>query len=235
MARIRADQRCVAQGLAESRTAAQRLIVAGQILLPDNSPVRKAGQLVEEDVPLKALSQLPYVSRGAYKLLAAIEAYPHNFTDKVALDVGASTGGFTDVLLKQGSKRVYAVDVGTDQLHPSLKNDPRVISLEHTNARQLSSELIPEAIDVLVADVSFISLTKVLPACARLLNDVSCWIAVLIKPQFEAEPNEVGKNGVVRDETVRERCIQKITVYCQQNLGWTLSGTIPSPILGPQG
>ena len=235
MTKIRADQHCVALGIAESRTAAQRLIADGQILLPDNTPVRKAGQLVEEDAVLTALTQLPYVSRGAYKLLGAIEAFPHDFTNAVALDVGASTGGFTDVLLQHGARRVYAVDVGTDQLHPSLKNDPRVVSLEKTNAKQLTRAIITEAIDVLVADVSFISLTKVLPACAPLLNASAFWCAVLVKPQFEAEPRDVGKNGVVREESVRQRCVQKITDFCQTELQWKLLGTLPSPILGPQG
>lgn len=234
MARIRADQHCVTLGIAESRTAAQRLIEAGQILLPDNTPVRKPGQLVDDSLPLTASAPLPYVSRGAYKLLGAIEAFPHDFTNAIALDVGASTGGFTDVLLQHGAKRVYAVDVGTNQLHPSLKKDPRVVSLEKTNAKQLTRAIIPEAIDVLVADVSFISLTKVLPACAPLLG-ASCWIAVLVKPQFEAEPHDVGKNGVVRDESVRQRCVQKIVDFCQTELHWKLLGTLPSPILGPQG
>ncbi len=235
MTKIRADQQCVALGIAESRTAAQRLIEAEQILLPDNTPVRKPGQLVDDGLQLKAISQLPYVSRGAYKLLAAIQAFPHDFTDAVALDVGASTGGFTDVLLKHGAKRVYAVDVGTDQLHPSLRNDPRVVSLEQTNAKQLTRGLVPDAIDVLVADVSFISLTKVFPACAPLLNASGFWCATLVKPQFEAEPRDVGKNGVVRDEAVRQRCVQKITDFCQTELHWSLIGTVPSPILGPQG
>lgn len=234
MARIRADQLCVAQGIAESRTAAQKLIADGQVLLPDNSPVHKPGRLVDEDTCLIALSKLQYVSRGAYKLLGALDAFPHDMTDVIALDVGASTGGFTDVLLKRGAKRVYAVDVGTAQLHPTLLDDPRVVSLEQTNARQLTRELVPEPIDVLVADVSFISLTKVLPACAPLLAP-SAWIALLVKPQFEAEPRDVGKNGVVKDEAVRQRCLLKVQDVARESFGWTVVGAVPSPILGPQG
>lgn len=236
MAKVRADQLCVSQGLAESRTAAQRLIGDGQIVvLPDRVPVRKAGQMLEESTELEALSKLPYVSRGAYKLLGALEAFPHDFTGETALDVGASTGGFTDVMLQNGAAKVYAVDVGTDQLHPSLRNDSRVVSLEQTHAKMLNRQLVPEPVDALVADVSFISLTKVLPACAPLLSPKGAWIAVLVKPQFEAEPCEVHKNGVVRDEAVRQRCIDKITSFCTQELHWSLTGVVPSPILGPQG
>ena len=234
MTRVRADQLCVSQGLCQSRTTAQRLIADSQIVLPDGTPVRKAGQTLEDSVQLIALSGLQYVSRGAFKLLGALEAFPHTMTDVGAMDVGASTGGFTDVLLQRGAKCVFAVDVGTDQLHPSLKADKRVISLEQTNARQLTRQLVPLPIDVLVADVSFISLTKVLPPCADLLAE-KAWIAVLVKPQFEAEPSDVGKNGVVHSVEVRERCVRKITEFAVEQLGWTLVGTVPSPILGPQG
>lgn len=232
--KCRADQLCVSQGLAESRTAAQRLIADGKIVFPDGSPVDKPGRLVDDATPLAATAALPYVSRGAGKLLAALEAFPHELHDVVALDVGASTGGFTDVLLKHGARRVYAVDVGTAQLHPSLLADPRVVSLEQTNARFLTPELIPEPIDVLVADVSFISLTKILPCCDALLAP-GAWAALLVKPQFEAEPRDVGKNGVVKDEAVRQRCVDKIVDFATRQLSWQALGVTPSPIPGPQG
>ena len=232
--KCRADQLCVTLRLADSRTAAQRLIADGKIILPDGSPVDKPGRLLDPDTALAATAALPYVSRGAGKLLAALETFPHDLRDAVALDVGASTGGFTDVLLQRGARRVYAVDVGTSQLHPSLRDDPRVVSLEQTNARTLSRALVPEPIDTLVADVSFISLTKVLPACDALLAP-RAWAALLVKPQFEAEPRDVGKNGVVRDEGVRQRCVDKILDFATVQLGWTAVGVTPSPLPGPQG
>ncbi len=232
--RFRADQLAVQQGLCASRAIAQRLIGEGNIRLPDGTPVRKPGQQLENATQLVLSAPPQYVSRGAGKLLAAIEAFQPELQGITALDLGASTGGFTDVLLQHGAAKVYAVDVGHDQLHEKLRGDPRVISLEGVNARDLSPAIIPDPIGVLVADVSFISLTKVLPPCAPLLHP-HAWAIVLVKPQFEAGRQDIGSGGVVRDDAVRQRCLEAIIAFAQNDLHWTLVGTLPSPILGPNG
>ncbi|NMA47368.1 MAG: TlyA family RNA methyltransferase [Lentisphaerae bacterium] len=235
MNKIRADQRLVECGLCESRSAAQQLIKDQRVAFADSAqPLRKPGQMVAADAQFTLDDQPRFVSRGAGKLLAAINAFNPDIAGKVALDIGASTGGFTDVLLSYGAGKVYAVDVGTAQLHEKLRRDPRVISLEQTNARDLNRTLIPEPIALLVADLSFISLTKVLPACAPLLAPAA-WIIVLVKPQFEAEPHDIGKGGVVRDDAVRRRAIQSVVACAQQQCHWQPLGVIPSPVLGPKG
>jgi 23S rRNA (cytidine1920-2'-O)/16S rRNA (cytidine1409-2'-O)-methyltransferase len=230
----RADQLLVDRGLAASRSEAQRLIMAGRVLLDRDAPVRKAGQTLADDTPLSVIPAEDYVSRGAYKLLAALEAFQPDLDGAVALDVGASTGGFTDVLLQRGARRVYAVDVGFGQLHYRLRQDPRVVCLERVNARTLSTELVPEPIDVLTVDVSFISLTKVLPPCKPLVR-AGAWAFTLVKPQFESERQDVGKGGVVRDEAVRQRCVEKVCAFAAAELGWVALGVVPSPIAGPKG
>ncbi len=232
--KIRADQLLVNTGLAPSKSTAQKLIESGQVLLPDGTAVRKPAQAIDDSLQLNILQELKYVSRGAYKLLPAIEKFHPNLEGKTALDLGASTGGFTDVLLQHGVAKVYAVDVGTDQLHPKLVADSRVINLQKTNARQLSKQLIPDSIDILVGDVSFISLTKVLPPCQSLLAP-NAWIAVLIKPQFETERGNIGKHGVVKDNQIREQCVAKILAFAQTELHWISVDVLPSPILGPEG
>ncbi|MBR3651787.1 MAG: TlyA family RNA methyltransferase, partial [Victivallales bacterium] len=189
---------------------------------------------IDDSLQLNVLQDLKYVSRGAYKLLPAIEKFQPELEGKTALDLGASTGGFTDVLLQHGVAKVYAVDVGTDQLHPKLAADPRVVNLQKTNARQLSRELIPDPIDILVGDVSFISLTKVLPPCQPLLAPYA-WIAVLVKPQFETERENIGKHGVVKDDKIRQQRVEKILAFAQSELHWINLDVIPSPILGPEG
>ncbi|MBO7741433.1 MAG: TlyA family RNA methyltransferase [Victivallales bacterium] len=232
--KVRADQLAVEQGLCESRTLAQRLIMAGQIRLGPDAPVRKPGQLLDASVELMLIAPPQYVSRGAFKLLGALDEYKPDTAGIIALDLGASTGGFTDLLLQRGASKVYAVDVGYGQLHDKLRRDARVVSLERTNARDLTREIIPEDIDMLVGDVSFISLTKVLPPCGPFLKQ-GAWIMVLVKPQFECERHEVGSGGVVRDEAVRQRCVDKIVAFCRDELGWNPVGVVPSPILGPKG
>lgn len=234
MAKIRADQLLVELGLCESRSLAQRLIMAGEVRLGPDELVRKPGQMLPDDTELMLTTLPKYVSRGAFKLLAAIEAYQPDLQNAVAMDLGASTGGFTEVLLEHGASRVYAVDVGYGQLHDRLRNDPRVVSLERTNARDLTSEIIPEQLDVLTGDVSFISLTKVLPPCVQFLKP-GAWIFVLVKPQFEAERHEIGSGGVVRDEAVRQRCVDKIVAFARDELGFLPIGVVPSPIKGPKG
>lgn len=235
MAKVRADQLAVEQGLCESRTLAQRMIMAGEIRISPDNPVKKPGQMVDSSIQLLLTGLPQYVSRGAFKLLAALERFKPEVTGKVALDLGASTGGFTDLLLQRGAKKVYAVDVGYGQLHDKLRRDERVVSLERTNARDLTKEIIPEPIDILVGDVSFISLEKVLPPCGPFLAP-GAWIMVLVKPQFECGRNEVGSGGVVRDEAVRQRCVQKIVDFAAAPpLQWQPVGVEPSPIKGPKG
>lgn len=230
----RADVLLVDQGLSDSRALAQRLILAGEVRIGPDHVVRKPGQLLPEETELSVAVNFPYVSRGALKLLAAIEAFSPPLQGAVALDLGASTGGFSDVMLQHGASRVYAVDVGYGQLHDKVRNDPRVICLERTNARYLTGEEVPEEVDILTADVSFISLRKVLPAAARLLKR-NGWALLLVKPQFEAERGEVGRGGVIRDPAVRQRCVDEISAFAQQTLGWTHHGTVPSPVKGPKG
>ncbi len=234
MPKCRADQLAVKRGLCPSRALAQRLIEEGKIRLEDGNALRKSGQLVDEDARLVLDAPPKYVSRGAEKLLAGIEAFSPEIEGAVALDLGASTGGFTDVLLQHGAQKVYAVDVGHGQLHEKLRNDPRVVSLEGVNARDLDDRIIPERIDILVGDVSFISLTLVLPPCAPLLKP-GAQIVVLVKPQFEAGREAICSQGVVRDENVRRQCVERILEFARGSLGWQVIGTVPSPILGPNG
>ena len=233
--KLRADELLAKLGLVPSRAAAQHFIKAGHALLPDGSIVRKPSQMLDVECGIYIAEEAPrYVSRGALKLLAAIEAFHPAIEGKIALDLGASTGGFTDVLLEHGARKVYAVDVGRDQLHEKLRRDTRVVSLEQTNARDLNNALIPDEIQLLTGDLSFISLTKVLPACLPLLAPEFTAI-LLIKPQFEAERGEIGSGGVVRSEEVRTRCVAKIEDYAMQELGWHHIGTIQSPIVGQNG
>lgn len=232
--KLRADQLACERGLCPSRAVAQRLIRDGRIRLIDGTPLRKPSQLIDGGTPLQLTAPEQYVSRGAYKLLAALDAFDPPVTGRVVLDLGASTGGFTDLLLQRGAVRSYAVDVGTGQLHGKLRDDPRVVNLEQTNAKQLDRALIPEAIGILVADVSFISLTKVLPPCAPLLAD-DAWIMVLVKPQFEAGRDAIGSGGVVRDQEIQRKCVEDIIAFARNELGWRCIGTVPSPIKGQNG
>lgn len=234
MSRHRADELLTLLGLAPSRSAAQQLIKDAQALLPDGSPVRKSSQMLDDDCGITLAAPQRYVSRGAGKLLAAIEAFNPPLKGKTAMDLGASTGGFTDIMLEYGASKVYAVDVGTDQLHPKLKADPRVISLEQTNAKELTREMIPDPVEILTGDLSFISLEKVLPACAPLLAP-QFWAILLIKPQFEAGRADIGSGGVVRSEEVRQRCVLNIQRFATEKLGWMHIGTVPSPVIGPKG
>ena len=245
--RQRADQLAFEQGLAESREQARRLIMAGQIVLsptaPDGRPllppgappqrVPKPGHPYPADTRFALLESERYVSRGAYKLLTILEHFHLDVTGLVCLDAGASTGGFTDCLLKRGAGRVYAVDVGRNQLHEKLRADSRVVSLEGVNLRHAPPELIPEAVDLVVADVSFISLTLVLPPCMIWLKPDGL-AAVLIKPQFELGPGETVK-GVVRDEAARQRAVDKILTFCAANLDLASDGVLPAAVKGPKG
>jgi 23S rRNA (cytidine1920-2'-O)/16S rRNA (cytidine1409-2'-O)-methyltransferase len=228
---MRADQLLVARGLFESRAKAQAAIEAGNVTAAGES-VRKASQLIAEDAEISASPAYPYVSRGGLKLAAALDHFNVNPSGKTCLDVGASTGGFTEVLLTRGAVKVYAVDTGTDQLHPRLKSDPRVVSLELTDIRKLEDADVPNAARLIVIDVSFISLELVLPKALQFAAPHAELIA-LIKPQFEAGREHM-KKGIVRDTQVHMAVCQRIELLVGRQ-GWRLRGTIPSPILGGDG
>ena len=223
----------VEKGLVPSREKAQALIMIGGVKV-NGQVMRKPGQKIREDALIEILQPpCPYVSRGGIKLEGAIKGFGINMEGKVCLDVGASTGGFTDCLLQHGAKRVYAVDVGWGQLHWKLRNDPRVICLEKRNIRYLPKEEIPEEVDLVTIDTSFISLKLVIPAVLKFLKE-KAEILALIKPQFEVGKGEVGKGGVVRDSEKHKRVIEEIRIF-SQNLGLHPVGVIESPILGPKG
>lgn len=232
----RADRLLVERGLADSRTRAQALIMAGLVFTGEQR-IEKAGEMLPLEAPLAVRGRdHPWVSRGGLKLAHALEHFALGDAVKgaVALDIGASTGGFTDVLLHHGAGRVHAVDVGYGQLADRLRRDPRVIVHERTNARHLTREIIPEPVDFLVCDASFISLKTVLPAALSLAAPRAHLIA-LIKPQFEAGRDAVGKGGVVRDPTVREAVVADIHDWLAEREGWRVLGVAASPVLGPKG
>ena len=231
--KVRADQLLVAQGLAESRTRAQALILAGNVFAGDRR-VAKAGDMLAEDAALTVKGRdHPWVSRGGIKLDHGLSHFGFDVTGAVGLDVGSSTGGFTDVLLSRGAARVYAVDVGTNQLAWKLRSDERVVVHEQTNARDLSHAIIPESVDVVVCDASFIALHKVLDAALDLAKPGAALVA-LIKPQFEAGREEVGKGGVIRDPTIHQRVCDEAVAWVQSKR-WRVCGVEPSPITGPEG
>ncbi len=234
MKKNRADLLTVDRGLCASRAQAQRAIMAGQVRIGEDRLVLKPGEMLPEDCDLRLLTPYPYVSRGAEKLLPALETFAPDCQGVTALDIGASTGGFTDLLLRNGAAKVYAVDVGFGQLHLKLRNDPRVICLERVNARYLDGAMVPEAIDLMCADVSFISLRKILPAAAPLLA-AQAWVFLLIKPQFEARREEISRGGVVKDVEVRERCVREIAAFAESSFHWRQEGVVESPIRGPKG
>ena len=224
----------VAQGLAENRTRAQALILAGKIFSVDRR-LDKAGQMVPADTALRLKGRdHPWVSRGGVKLRHGLAAFGFDPQGAVALDIGASTGGFTDVLLHQGATKVYAVDVGHGQLDWKLRKDPRVVVLERTNARHLSQELVPEPVDFLTCDASFIGLRTVLPAALALVRPGGLLIA-LIKPQFEVGPEQVGKGGVVRDPALHAWSCGVIRNWLDDRDNWQVVGVDESPITGPEG
>ena len=223
----------VSRGLAESRTRAQALIMAGTVFSGERK-LSKAGDMLAEDAPLDVRGKdHPWVSRGGIKLDHGLAHFGFDVAGAVALDIGSSTGGFTDVLLTRGASKVYAVDVGTNQLVWKLRQDPRVVVQEQTNARFLTEEQVPEAIDIVVCDASFISLSKVLEA-ALIFGKPGAKLVALVKPQFEAGREEVGKGGVVRDPIVHERVCTQAKGWVESQ-GWTVLGVTQSPITGPEG
>lgn len=234
MARQRADKLLVERGLVETRAKAQALIMAGKIFSADRR-IAKAGDLVAEDAPLEVKGQdHPWVSRGGLKLAHALAHFALDPKGAVAIDVGASTGGFTDVLLSHGAVKVYAVDVGHGQLAWKLRTDPRVVVLERTNARHLTAREIPEPVDWVVCDASFIGLETVLPAALSLAKPGAVAVA-LIKPQFEVGPDRVGKGGVVREPALHEEVCERIRAWFGRQAGWSVLGIVESPVLGPEG
>jgi 23S rRNA (cytidine1920-2'-O)/16S rRNA (cytidine1409-2'-O)-methyltransferase len=220
--------------VAESRAKAQALVLAGQVFSGERR-LDKPGQAVAADTPLELRGgSSPYVSRGGVKLAHGLDHFGIDPAGMAALDVGASTGGFSDVLLQRGASRVYAVDVGHGQLDWRLRNDPRVVVLERTNARHLSRDLISEPIDLVVCDASFISLELVLPAALRLARPGASLVA-LIKPQFEVGKGQVGKGGVVRDPALHEEVCAEIVRWLGEMQDWHVQGVTQSPITGPKG
>ena len=233
MKKIRLDQLVFDLGLAESRERAKTTVMSGLVFV-NGQRADKPGMQVSPDIKVEIKgTALPYVSRGGLKLEKALKVFPIDVNDKVCIDCGASTGGFTDVLLKNGAAKVYSVDVGYGQLAWSLRNDERVVNMERTNIRYISSELIPEPLDICVMDLSFISVKLVLPAVCALLKD-DAQLVCLIKPQFEAGREEVGKKGVVRDKAVHLSVIESVLSFAP-TVGMTVMGLDFSPIKGPEG
>jgi len=230
VAKQRIDSLLVDRGLVESRAKAQALIMAGEVSV-EGKTIIKAGTLVAEEAAVAVIEPPPFVSRGGVKLDYALECFQLDVTGKVAADIGASTGGFTDCLLKRGAGRVYAVDVGYGQLDYRLRRDKRVVVLERVNARYPIS--LPEKVDLATMDLSFISVEKVIPSVAKLLKD-NGYIVVLLKPQFEAQRSEVGKGGIIKQPVVHARVLGRFIAWMTGH-GFRLGGLVASPILGAEG
>jgi 23S rRNA (cytidine1920-2'-O)/16S rRNA (cytidine1409-2'-O)-methyltransferase len=233
-AKRRVDQLLVEQGLAESRAKAQALVLAGVVSCAGRR-IEKAGDQLPQNAVLSVKARgHPWVSRGGIKLAHAIEHFRIDVDGKIALDIGASTGGFTDVLLSRGAACVYAVDVGHGQLAWKLRQDPRVVVHERLNARHLARAHVPQPVDIVTCDASFIGLATVLPASLALAAEAAELIA-LVKPQFEAGRERVGKGGVVRDPAAHTEVCERVAAWVAAQPGWTVAGIVESPILGPQG
>ncbi len=229
----RLDKVLVAKGLVESRQRARALIMEGRVLV-DDVPVVKPGTMVAPDASIRLKGcEIAYVSRGGLKLEGALREFNIDVTGRVAMDVGASTGGFTDCLLKHGAKRVYAVDVGYGQLHWSLRNDPRVVPIERTNIRYMKAESVPEKVDIVTIDVSFISLLKVVPGVLKFLKKGG-EIVALVKPQFEVGKGRVDRGGIIRSEEKRLEALNNV-INKLQELGLEVRGRCTSPIKGQKG
>ncbi len=232
MARKRLDLLLVERGLFESRAKARAAIEAGAVKV-DGRPALKPSEAIEDGATIVASPAHPWVGRGALKLDHALTIWPVEASGRTVLDLGASTGGFTEVALARGAARVYAVDVGRGQLHPSLAADPRVVSLEATDARALDQALIPEPVGLIVCDLSFIGLAKALPAALALAAPAAHLIA-LVKPQFEVGPARVGKGGIVRDQAARTEAVEGVRRFLEGS-GWTIRAVADSPIMGGDG
>lgn len=233
MPKQRLDVLVVSLGLCDSREQAQRLIIAGEVLVKDQ-PITKPGTKVDDSLPITVKNKPKYVSRGGLKLEGALKAFPVKAEGKICLDIGSSTGGFTDCLLQNGAIRVHAVDVGTNQLVWKLRNDPRVIVKEQFNARYMTPADLGEKVQLIVSDVSFISLTKILPAAYDCLEEGGD-LLVLIKPQFELQPEDIGPGGIVRDSALHQRAVDKIHDFVVNELHREWMGVADSPITGMEG
>jgi 23S rRNA (cytidine1920-2'-O)/16S rRNA (cytidine1409-2'-O)-methyltransferase len=235
MVKKRIDVLLVEKGLVDSRAQAQSLIMAGKVLVKD-MPVTKAGALVSVDDPIRLKDISKYVSRGGLKLEKALADFQINVKDKICLDVGLSTGGFTDCLLQNGAKKIYGVDVGVGQLHRKIETDARVVSFDKTNFRHFDLNLILEPVDLVVMDVSFISATLLLPKIKELLSrdQIPHTLIVLVKPQFEVGRGNIGKGGIVKDQKARDSAVEKVKTCCV-DLGFEDIRTIESPITGADG
>jgi 23S rRNA (cytidine1920-2'-O)/16S rRNA (cytidine1409-2'-O)-methyltransferase len=232
--KARLDNLLTERGLANTRSRARDLIMCGFVMV-DGTLANKPAQLISETAFLEVMGDANrYVFHGAEKLIKALDEFGFDIKGRIALDVGASTGGFTQVLLERGSAHVWCIDVGRDQLSSELKDDPSVNVLESTDARTLTHDLIPEPVTAIVADVSFISLTKALPATLK-LSGRGCWLVALVKPQFEAGPDAVGKGGVVRDVAARQLALESVRDWIGSQQGWTVTDIIQSPIEGGDG
>lgn len=232
--RERLDRTLVARRLAETRSRARDLILRGEVRVAGAVETRPAASVAADAAIEVASGGAGLVSRGAVKLAAALDAFAFDAAGRDALDVGASTGGFTQVLLERGAARVYAVDVGRSQLHERLRGEARVVALEETDARDLDRTLVPASVGAIVADVSFISLLKVLPP-ALVLAAPGAWLVALVKPQFEVGPAGVGRGGIVRDPALRQQAVARVADWIAAEAGWRVVGVIPSPIRGGSG
>jgi 23S rRNA (cytidine1920-2'-O)/16S rRNA (cytidine1409-2'-O)-methyltransferase len=232
-AKERADVLLVERGLCESREMAKRLILAGEVRSGDRA-VEKPGAKMPADAPLEVRRRPKYVGRGGLKLEAALDAFGIDPAGRVCLDIGASTGGFTDCLLQRGALRVHAVDAGTNQLAWKLRSDPRVVVREKFNARRMEAEDLGERVSLAVVDVSFISLEKILPAAFGVLGEGG-EVVCLVKPQFEVGRGEVGKGGIVRDPALHRRAVEKIRRFVVERCGREWRGVVDSPITGTDG
>ena len=230
--KARVDQALVARGFFESRERAQRAIMAGEVRVGDRV-FRKAAELIEVDAPISVVPPPQFASRGALKLGGALDFFGVDAQGKTALDIGASTGGFTDCLLQRGAAKVFAIDVGHGQLAWKLRNDPRVVVMEKLNARFLSREQIPQLVDLCVIDVSFIALTLILPRAFELITQDGMILA-LIKPQFELEREDVGRGGIVREPALHEKAQQKIVKFVEE-ANYHVVGLVPSTVTGTDG
>ena len=230
----RVDVALVERGLAQSREKAQALVMSGVVYIGENKVDKASAQVMPEDELIVRQTGTGYVSRGALKLEKGLAVFGVEAKDRVAMDLGASTGGFTDVLLQNGAAHVYAIDVGYGQLDWKLRNDPRVTVMERTNARYLTADDLPLRPTLGVMDVSFISITKILPAAAAIMGENGEFIS-LIKPQFEAGRDRVGKKGVVRDAQVHLDVVKEILHFIDADMGWTAQNLSFSPIKGPEG
>jgi 23S rRNA (cytidine1920-2'-O)/16S rRNA (cytidine1409-2'-O)-methyltransferase len=234
VAKTRLDVALVERGLAETRAAAQRMIMAG-LVFSNEKRLDKAGAGVAADVPLEVRGQPhPYVSRGGLKLEKALDRFAIPVAGRIALDVGASTGGFTDCLLQRGVAKVYAIDVGTNQLAWKLRSDPRVVSMEKTNIRDVTRDQVPEPVDLIVCDASFIGLRTALPN-ANALAASGAHLVALIKPQFEVGKGRIGKGGIVREPELHQEVVETISAWLAEQRGWAVLGVTESPITGADG